>query len=83
MSNYATSPSLEQSEIDAFGGLDNEPEAKPKPKKSKHKAIKCRQPGCKQEIISDGYGEWVHAETWMYSCAGNTRDKDDIRVARR
>lgn len=83
MSNYTTSATLDQTEIDAYGdALDSEPGRKPKPKKPRHKAIKCRQPQCKREIIADGYGEWVHADTWLYSC-GDLRDKDDIRVARR
>ena len=87
MSTYATT--LDQPELDAFGGaLDgHEPdERKPKPKKAKHKPIKCRQPACKREIVPDGYGEWVHADDWMYSCGYSSRDastKDDVRVARR
>lgn len=82
MSNYATSSALEQSEIDAYGGaLDAQPAAKPK--KSKHRPVKCRQPGCKREIIPDGYGEWIHADNWLYSCTEDLKDKGDIRVAKR
>lgn len=59
----------------AFDAEDLDPERQPV-RKVRPKPLKCKQRGCRREITNDGYGEFIHADDYMYQCVvGDPRNR--------